>query len=639
MARTPPRYSPPVRDLQAIQEVQRCIDEAKRWHNLFAKKVDRRYEAWRGMLPESDENRARGWRSAQHPPHLINIVEGMLSSLEEENPLWDVTPRAVPGLTIEEAISASESAELSSYLLSMQMRIDDYAYKAGQYAHQDLVAGFTVAKVFWLQQKKKITNLMEVPANIFDEFGGTIDIAKRLEEYDSTAVVRDDPSFEVRDVRDFLYPESAISLEAAPWVIDRTYVTYDTLLRMENLGVYKNVKFVQETRYDDSNARTNPQRDRERRLHNADRTRGLVEVLELWKDDQVITVGNGEVLLRLAENPFKHGHKPFVICSAIPDMFQIPGVSVIEGLASMQEMLWTLTNMRIDATRIASNVITQIRGDVDDPEQYEWAPEAQWIVPDMQSVQVVDMTAVANAAAASLQAEGILRGDIQNVMGGLPFTGGAQNQTLPTDTATGVSIITNIAQAILARRKGFYQRASSRIGQLFLELDQQFIREERLVEVLGEGNARHYLELQPMDIQGIWDVNLRVEGESLLRQERRAENQSLVTMAMQAAAIMAQSGAPLNLRRFWERLLDAYGVTDKATFFNEQQAQQAPQEAPGTPPTADQIQQQQTGSMDAGGITNPSLAAGPSAPSSPVTMSAGAPMQRSLAMNGAGRSA
>lgn len=638
--RTPPRYQPSQKDEDAIREVRRCIDEAKRWHNDFARKVERRYEAWRGMLPP-DADISSGWRSNQHPPYLINIVEGMLSSLEEQNPTWNVFPRAVPGMTMEDAIETSANAELSSYLLAHQMRVDSFADKAGPLAHQDLIAGLTVGKVFWL--KKTITRkfLDEEPQLIYDEAGGTIDIAQSLQEYEEDDfVVRDDPTLEVRDVRDFLYPESATSIETAPWVIDRTYVTYDTLKRMEALGVYKNVKYVKETRMDETNAITSPEQGREQRLRNVDRTRGLVEVLELWTNDRVVTVANGSVLLRHANNPFNHGRKPFLVCSAIPDLFQVPGVSVIEGLAQMQEMLWTLTNMRLDATRMAANVITMIRGDVEDPEQYEFAPEAQWIVTDPNAVQVMDMKNVVAAAQATLQSEGLLRGDIQNVMGGMPFTGGAQSQTLPTDTATGVSIVTNIAQAILARRKGMYQRMFGRVGQMFLELDQQFIREDRLVEVLGDGGARRYLEMGWRDVQGIFDVELEVTGESMLRQEKRAENQSLLTMALQGAQMSAMSGSKLNLRRFWERLLDSYDIADKATFFdNTPQAPPGQAAPPGTPQTAQGAQEAMNGQPPQIGQTNEALAAGPTAPSSPVSMSGGNMMQQSLARVGGGRSA
>src|SRR5262252_8427003 len=147
MPRTPPTYNPPERDKKAIAEVKKCVDEGKRWHNAFIQRVDRRYDAWRGMLPEN-QNPPAGWRSNQHPPYLINIVEGMLASLEEENPQWEVAPRAIPEMLIEDALGAVEGAELASYLIEHQMRVDGFSEKAGTIAHQDLIAGLTVGKVF-----------------------------------------------------------------------------------------------------------------------------------------------------------------------------------------------------------------------------------------------------------------------------------------------------------------------------------------------------------------------------------------------------------------------------------------------------------------------------------------------------------
>jgi hypothetical protein len=519
------------------------------------------------MLPENQPP-PTGWRSQQHPPYLINIVEGMLASMEEENPGGRCTRARSPAWRSRRPSRTPRTQNSPPTCSRTRCGSTGSARKGGTLAHQDLIAGFTVGKVYWLTKDIKRQYLDETPQAIYDEAGGTIDMANQLDTYEETVRIRDDPTLEVRDVRDFMYPESAVSLEAAPWVIDRTYVTYQTLQRLEKLGVYQNVKYVKETRYDESNASTDPVKQREHRLRNVDRTRGLVEIVEYWTDEYVTTIANGQILLRHRPNPFSHGRKPFVVCSAIPDLFQIPGVSVIEGLAQMQELLWTLMNMRIDATRVAASVITMIRGDVDDPEQYEFAPEAQWIVPDPNAVKTLDMSAAAAAAQSTLQSEGLLRGDIQNVMGGLPFTGSTTSQNLPTDTATGVSIVTNIAQAILARRKGMHQQMYSQVGQLFLELDQQFLREDRLVEVIGEDNARKYLEVGWQDVEGIFDVQLEVSGESLMRQERRAENQALLTTAMQSAAIMAQSGSPLALRRFWERLLDSYGIVDKATFFS-----------------------------------------------------------------------
>ena len=646
------KYKPTDEERKALKEVQDCIAEATRWHKTFATKVERRYSAWRGLLPEQN---SRTWRSNIHQPLLINVVEGMLSSMEEAEPRWVVSPFALPGMQLQDIVDLSDNAEISAHLLDYQMRLDRFATKQSPFMQQDLIAGFSPAKVHWLKKEKPRRYLDEQPEMVYDDAGGTVDIAMQLDEYEKVDTVRDDPTFEPRDVRDWLLPESATSVEAAPWIIDRTFVTYETLEHMQALGIYKNVEYVKETRVDKdardsavnrSYMETTRQEadivaDREMRLRAVDRTRGLCEIVELWTDMRVVTVANRTVVMRDEPNPLLPGYKPFVVCSAIPDMFQIPGISVVEGLAQMQEMVWTLQNLRLDTTRMAANLITMIRADRETGDDLVWEPNAQWFVTDPNQVKTLDIDP--QIATITLQAESLLKGDIQNVMGGLPYTGGAQSQTVDQKTATGISIITNIAQAILARRKQMYLRCFAEVGRLFLALDQRLIRDTRLVEILGPGPQRRFIEVNWRQLQGYFNVEVEIIGDSLMRQERRAESGALVTQAVQSAGVMAQLGQPLNLKRFWEKHLDAYDVHDKETFFappqqSALQQPQPPQQGPGTTTPADTLQQDMTGQLDTGGITNESLAAGPTSPSSPVSMSPSAPAQRALAATGAGQS-
>lgn len=635
-----PRYNPTDREQKALRQVNQCLDEARRWHTSFARKVEKRYDAYRGLLPDQATS---GWRSNQHPPYLINIVEGMLSSMEESVPTFKVKPRAVPGMSLQELIDAKDNAALNEYLLQDQMRIDRFEEKQSPFMLQDLIAGFSPAKVYWLKEECNYRYLDQKPEMIYDELGGSIDIAMKLDEYEKPLVTRDSPTFEVRDVRDFLFPESATSIEKAPWIIDRVFVSYQTLKRMEQLGVYYNCKYVKETRIDSSPAGPDIVKDREQRLRNIDRTRGLVELIELWTPHgDVIAVANRSVVVRQEVSPLSHGEKPFISASAIPDIFSPIGISVIEGLASMQEMLWTMMNLRLDTTRMAANLITLIRGDVDNLDDYEWAPGAQWVVTDPGQVQPLKIDPA--IATITLQAEALLKGDIQSVMGGLPYQAGSQSQTVDQQTATGVSIITNIAQQVLARRKQNFMRAFSRVGYHFLRLNQQFIREDRLVEILGEGGATHYMEVNPLGLQGIFDVNVEMSADSMMRQERRAESGQLLTQAVQFGPVSAQMGAKLNIKRFWEKHLDAFDVPDKETYFDAAAPAQIPAPtaaqpaAPGTPPGQDALLTDMAPPNPDPGITNASLAAGPTSPSSPVTMSPAAPAQRANAMVGSGRS-
>ena len=153
-------------------------------------------------------------------------------------------------------------------------------------------------------------------------------------------------------------------------------------------------------------------------------------------------------------------------------------------------------------------MITLIRSDVDDPEPSSGRRTRSG--SSRTRGQVATLPIDPTAATITLQAEALLKGDIQNIMGGLPYAGGADSQTIDQETATGISIITSIAQRIIQARKQHYLWAYAKLGKHFLLLYQQFLRDERVVRVLGPAGARPYRTVSPLDMQGDFDVTIDV---------------------------------------------------------------------------------------------------------------------------------
>ena len=312
----------------------------------------------------------------------------------------------------------------------------------------------------------------------------------------------------------------------------------------------------------------------------------------------------------------------------MPDAFQIPGISVVEALAQLQEMLWTLQNQRLDVLRMLANLITLIRSDVDDPDAFEWAPNAQWFVED--PAQVTTLPIDPTAANITLQAETYLKGDLQNIMGGLPYGSGTDSGGgLDQETATGISIITSIAQRIIQSRKQHYLWAYARVGKHFLQLYQQFLTDDRIVRVAGRGAEQIWREINPVAIQGDFDVTIDVTSDSLLRQERRAEASSLAQLMGSLVQPAAMTGLGLNMKAPIENVLDAFDISDKANWFLPPSTGGVPASSPGLPP-----QQANGGSPAATGITNPEAAAGMLAPSNEMSMSPEASMARLMSQRG-----
>jgi hypothetical protein len=637
-----------------VNAVQKCERD---YHNEFVRKVEKRYMSYRGLMQDSDLMQADSdpteqWRSQITTPYVLNTCEGMLATMLEPRPRFDVQPRPHPDEPIDAILSRISSIDAIEDTLTYAFDRDHFAVKQRPFMQQDMIAGLSVLKTYWRSETRKVTKLGAKTMTIADAFGQPYDrLTVYQEEEPADTLVTDDACCEVVDVRDFFWPGVASSPEKAEFLIHRTWETWDSLKRKENDGYfdYENVDLLKHGMGTSSVPQTAQVTAREMRLRHVDRTWQLVEILEYWTPERVVTVGNRFVVLQDRPNPFWGGRMPFIVCSGMPDAFQIPGLSIVEALAQLQEMLWTLQNQRLDVVRMLANVITLVRSDVDDPEAFVWEPGATWLVED--PGQVSPLQPDSAAAEITLQAEGLLKGDLQNIMGGLPMNAQTAGSDLGDATATTASIITTIAQRLIQARKQHYLWAYAKVAKHFLLLYQQFLREERVVRILGQQGALAYRTVTPLEVQGDYDVTIDVTADSLMRQERRAEAQSLLQMASQFQPIFAQTGTPLNLKAFMEKTLDAYNVTDKDRYFLPKPSPQGAPAGPPGPPGGPPGMPPGPPGAPAGpppvpggpgapvGVTNPQLAAGPTSPSNVQTISPEAAMQRMLAMQGGGNNA
>ena len=568
-------YEPTLEYSDALSMVVGAQEQAENFSSAYVDKVERRYKSYRGIAelrtdPEDE------WRSNLTTPYILQTVEGMIATMLDPNPSWKVTPRPHPYEALEVIMARLGGGEIASQALQWAMDNDDFQMKQRPFMQQDLIAGKTIAKIGWRTSKTKRMVLTPVEARVLDQYGGVLDSFPSTEEEEKEVTTFDGPTMTVRDVRDFFRPESATGVDDAAWIIDRSWQTYDALYAKQVAGLYRNCEELKESQ---NIAGQTGYNDREQMLRNQDRTKGLVEVLEYWTNERVITVGNRKVVLSDIPNPYRHGRKPFVICSAMPDAFQMDGISVVEALAQLQQMLWTIQNQRIDNLRLAGNLITLIRTDVDDPDSFEFHPGAQWFVED--PGQVTTLPVDPNLGQMTIETEQLIKGDLQNIMGGLPMAGGVSGGSIDQETATGMSIITSIAQKIIQARKQHYTWAYEQIGEQFLAVMGQMMREDRAISVMGKEGHRRLILVSPLDIQGDFDVKISVMDDSMLRQEKRAESQALLQTAANVSQIV-----PLNMKAFVEHFLDSYGIQDKEKYFAHAPgtAGAAPPQQPGSPP-------------------------------------------------------
>lgn len=620
---------------EVFTRVLKDLEEDLQPHGLLVKKYDERYRAYRGVIePRSP---AAAWTNKQHPPVALESVETISASLLDPSPKWRL--RACPIMGDQTDIETSRmGARANELLLSHQLVLDKYAEKQRAFGLQGLILGSTGAKQYWLERRGPRRQLKPVTEPIYGTFGNILGTTTRLVEHESEVLYRDDPTSEVVDMRDLILPENAVSLARSARVQHRMWFSYEELQDLQAQGVYgpdangEDITSLKEGKGFGSDAY-----NREQDLFGTKRNKDLIEVVECWTDRgrRVVTIGNRKVLLSDKPNPFwfdslDHPY-PFVITSGMPDLFRVPGISEVELMQDLQEMLWTLMNQRLDSLQLQSNSIFLVADDVEDPDSFEFAPGERWLVPRPVDETVKAWAPDINVPRMTLEAEALIRTDIRDITGGVPFSSDIQ-QGINRGTATGMSIITTLAQRRLAAKKQQFTWASGRIGEQWCALNQQFIRDERLVPVIGRDGVEAFEKIRPEMIQGIYSFQTEAVEESMMRQERRAEAQAkLQTVANLAGvfAALAQGGQmPMpNLKAYVDDYLEAFDVNDKERYWSEATPPQLPQPQPGQPQGA-------PGQNGQGGVTNPGLAAGPQAPSNSESLAPEQFMQQMLAGTG-----
>lgn len=609
---------------EPTKRLLRRFQERQSGHEEFCRRVEKRHRAYLGILDSGSQ--AAQWTSKLAPPYAMQIAETVAANLTDGEPRFNVKPR--PRLTdVEDLERTVLGAKALEILLNYQLKLDRFAEKQRPFALQAVIAGLTVGKTYWLTDTGTRKTLQTVP--VLDDLG--MQIGEELKEVETEVVRRDDPTFEVLRVEDFLWDEAADDIQQAQFLIHRSATTLDDLRRLQKQGVYRNVGKLDQPDEGIQDEFTQLMEQ----LTGDKRFRGKIELLEMWwrlkGRVHVTTIANRRVLLADRETPFSHNQYPFVACSTAPAPFRIPGYSTVEKIQALQEYLWTLMNQRLDNLALLNNAIFAYRDDILDRDQFEFFPGAMWPVSGDVEQSIKQFTPDPTVGSVSLQAESLIKGDMQNITGGMPFMSGTDSSTIDQKTATGVSIVTTLAQRMLASQKQQLTWAYERLAEQWVDLDQQFMRDERLIPIVGPAGALAFKTIQPDLLEGDYHVTVQAATESMMRQERRAEAQAKLQVALQAAPIMQAVGSPMNLRAFAEDFLRAFDTEDVDRYFMPSPPQGAGQ-APGpTPPGGGPAPPQQNG--QGGGVTAPQ-AAGPGSPSNPASQSPAVFMQRALAQRG-----
>jgi hypothetical protein len=630
----------------AIGYYQDCLD----FHLDFLKGVQKRSDAYHALKDTAKDPSYMGWRNAHFAPYVMHIVDSTLASMVEDRIRFLVKAR--PSLTDlydpSYVNTAEKGARAHQILLDWQNNQSKFTRIQRPFLLQNAIAKLTVAKTVWTTREERRKQLVveedlltdDNDEPIIDPVTGMPKTTQSLRTVTKAVTVYDGPSTEVVDVFDWGWEKGATSMENAHYVWHRTWASWDEIEKEYGPdGAYgpdqggwslKQVRDVIGGVEDSADEDTSGTRwSQKENTHDWKR----LEVIELWnrRTKEVTTFISRRALLSHKPFPFFHGDTPFIVCTTQPDLFSFTGISQVEKVMALQELLWKIQNQSVDNLELINNAIVIFNPALESASSLQFYPGAAWPVEDPDLVKMWAPNPL--PAEVSLNREGLLKGDMQNVAATFPFSSGAESQTVDQKTATGASIVSNLAQRSIDMAKQPVYEALSDIGQQRLLLNQQFIREEMAIPVLGLDGKEQYEELLPELLAGEYHYELEPIPDALSKQAEQAKATAMMQVMSQMAPIvlpLAQAGAAkmINFDKVIEFYLKANDIENTEQFF----ISKAPQVGLPTQGSAP------AGGGGPGAITGEGSIDPAVSPSAMISQSPETASQRLQAMSGGGQS-
>jgi hypothetical protein len=512
--------------------VERLLNETKTGEDEYKRRIrrlDRAYDVYRATGADAGY-RARSfspWQSRLRVPYAMQVIDTALVNMVTGSPRCEVHPRTP---------DFAERAKSFQYVMDYYTERDHLVEKVPMIMQQGLIYGLTVAKTHWLYAEGEKT------VNGIDPLTGNR-VPQTVKQ-----ITQDGPALEPWDVYDVWWDPNGRDVDTCSYVALRSWMTKADLIahacdvpneheRLNCTGLYHNVDELIQTGTTSRTTSTAQERYLMQQQKTVQR-RDMYEIVEYWRDDQVTVLGNRKVLLRDESNPHWHGKKPIVIANTRPDVMQLQGIPETELVDHLQQALWTVQNLRMDNLLLTvQRGITYREGGVIDVDALELRPRFKWPVTDHDDIRPFEIQPLPPEA--YREEEGLLS-RMQLVTGINPYVSGTESVGADQNTATGVSVLTEVASKLLRFKAGQIQyKVFQRVYEQWGADIQQYMTEPVWARIAGPGSEQSFHQVTPDEVQGEFDFKLVGSEESLSQQQRQNSAIALVN----ACAPLIQLGA------------------------------------------------------------------------------------------------
>jgi hypothetical protein len=546
-----------------VDKIVNRFKRAESWRQPREEKWKRWYQNYRSYVTEPKAD-----RSNLFIPWSFSVIETLMPRIIEA--LFATRPylEAIPQEEKDEA-----TAKAMTQLLDYQCEKIDIVDKFTRHVKEALMYGTAWVKVPWRYetQAKKERKYISLPMGIRVPFGfGTKNI-----------VAWDDPDIELVDICDIYHDPEGTNVDDCEWIIHRVYRTLDDLRRLEKQGTYKNIDQIKDTGSNIDSFRD----DRLKSIGFADddgveNDNNKVELLEYWEDGRVVVVANRSVIIRDEENPFWHGKKPFVATVPVPIPHEFEGVSVLETIEHLQAELNTTRNQRIDNVSLVINRMW-LKSEVCHVNPSELVSRPNGIINIQGDIAGLQPLVVPDVTGSAYQEEQVIERNIQEVTGLYdPSRGQALNRKTTATEITSLQDAANYRFRLMIRL--IETTGLSKIGDLMVQLNQQYIDRSRVVRITGD-SGRKWVKLSPEEIQGAFDI--RCAGSSVEPLANKEAKRAQVLQIWQTFGPLSAQDPSLNRYELMKMVFESFDVKNVDRFLKTpEQLQQEQIEA--------QVQQQ-----------------------------------------------
>lgn len=394
-----------------------------------------------------------------------------------------------------------------------QLRVANFRQKASRFVRNGLIYGTAIQKTYWRQEiaDRAFRTAKRVP----DE---KIPGASRVK---LDTVQREEMIFDGNDIHpisifDFYAPPAASSIDEAEWCLDRQLWADYRVKQMVEMGHWINTEALENNPGDNDYGYEDPYKQRKAYAYGLFDPRGgkqtatipHYEVIDWWgplvirrKDGNYITKlcnvvmiqpKSNAIIVRVTENPFWHGKKPYQVWRPVELEEELFGIGAIEMIARLSMEKDTKRSLLMSATQLEGNPMLVVSDQANiPPGQLVAQPGLIIRVPGNPNEAVMPI-ALPQVSDAPLKAENILEAEMREVSGVTSPVIGAQDP-LSSSAKTATQYNSELNEANM-RLSGAMENYDNDVTVPMLDQmawnNMQFMSYERVIRDIGPMGIR-----------------------------------------------------------------------------------------------------------------------------------------------------